>query len=41
MLDVVNLAAQEARGQALELVHRIGHVEAEGAMLGRRILSRR
>ncbi len=38
MLDVVDLAAEEARGQPLELVHRISDVETESAMLGNRVL---
>ena len=34
MLHIIHLPAQEARRQPLELVGRIGDVEAEGAMLG-------
>ncbi len=34
MLDIIYLPAEEASGQALEFVDRIGHVEAEGTMGG-------
>lgn len=36
MLDVVHLAAKEARCQVLELVGRVSRIETEGAMLGGR-----
>ena len=34
VLDIVHLAAEEARCQAFELVGGVGDIEAEGAMLG-------
>ena len=34
MFDIIHLAAEEASGQALEFVGRVGDVEAEGAMGG-------